>query len=112
MTQHELRDRIGLVPQKGNLFSGTIRSNLKYGAPEATDEELEEVIRIAQAKEFIDQKKNVLIWKFHKVEQTFLVVKNKDLRLLVLLRKIQIFIFLMIVFQHLISKQMLNFVKN
>ena len=56
MTQHELRDRIGLVPQKGNLFSGTIRSNLKYGAPEATDEELEEVIRIAQAKEFIDQK--------------------------------------------------------
>ena len=39
MTQHELRDRIGLVPQKGNLFSGTIRSNLKYGAPEATDEE-------------------------------------------------------------------------
>ena len=43
-------------PQKGNLFSGTIRSNLKYGAPEATDEELEEVIRIAQAKEFIDQK--------------------------------------------------------
>ena len=56
MTQHELRDRIGLVPQKGNLFSGTIRSNLKYGAPEATDEELEEVIRVAQAKEFIDQK--------------------------------------------------------
>ena len=41
---------------KGNLFSGTIRSNLKYGAPEATDEELEEVIRVAQAKEFIDQK--------------------------------------------------------
>ena len=112
MTQHELRDRIGLVPQKGNLFSGTIRSNLKYGAPEATDEELEEVIRVAQAKEFIDQKKNVLIWKFHKVEQTFLVVKNKDLRLLVLLQKIQIFIFLMIVFQHLISKQMLNFVKE
>lgn len=56
MTQHELRNHIGLVPQKGNLFSGTIRSNLKYGAPEATDEELEEVIRIAQAKEFIDQK--------------------------------------------------------
>ena len=60
MTQHELRDRIGLVPQKGNLFSGTIRSNLKYGAPEATDEELEEVIRVAQAKEFIDQKEERL----------------------------------------------------
>ena len=76
MTQHELRDRIGLVPQKGNLFSGTIRSNLKYGAPEATDEELEEVIRIAQAKDLLIKKKNVLIWKFHKVEQTFLVVKK------------------------------------
>lgn len=60
MTQHELRNHIGLVPQKGNLFSGTIRSNLKYGVPEATDEELEEVIRIAQAKEFIDQKEEGL----------------------------------------------------
>lgn len=60
MTQHELRNHIGLVPQKGNLFSGTIRSNLKYGALEATDEELEEVIRIAQAKEFIDQKEEGL----------------------------------------------------
>lgn len=58
ITQHELREHIGLVPQKGNLFSGTIRSNLTYGAPDATDEQLEEVIRIAQAKEFIDQKEN------------------------------------------------------
>lgn len=54
--QHDLRDKIGLVPQKGLLFSGTIRSNLTYGAPDATDEELEEIARIAQAKEFIDQK--------------------------------------------------------
>ena len=58
--QHELRERIGLVPQKGVLFSGTIRSNLKYGAHEATDEELNEVIRIAQAKEFVDNKPNGL----------------------------------------------------
>ena len=56
VNQHDLRDKIGLVPQKGLLFSGTISSNLTYGAPEATDEELEEVIQIAQAKEFIDQK--------------------------------------------------------
>ena len=77
MTQHELRDRIGLVPQKGNLFSGTIRSNLKYGAPEATDEELEEVIQLLKQKNLLIKKKNVLIWKFHKVEQTFLVVKTK-----------------------------------
>lgn len=54
--QHDLRERIGLVPQKGVLFSGTIRSNLQYGAHEATDEELNEVIQIAQAKEFVDDK--------------------------------------------------------
>ncbi len=54
--QHDLREKIGLVPQKGLLFSGTIRSNLTYGASNASDEQLEEVIKIAQAKEFIDQK--------------------------------------------------------
>lgn len=54
--QHDLRELIGLVPQVGVLFSGTIRSNLQYGAHDATDEELNEVIRIAQAKEFVDQK--------------------------------------------------------
>lgn len=54
--QHDLRERIGLVPQKGVLFSGTIRSNLKYGAPDASDEDLNEVIRVAQAKEFVDAK--------------------------------------------------------
>lgn len=56
VNQHDLREKIGLVPQKGLLFSGTIRSNLTYGAPNATDEELEEVIKVAQAKEFIDNK--------------------------------------------------------
>lgn len=60
VNQHDLRDKIGLVPQKGLLFSGTIRSNLTYGAPDASDEELEEVIKIAQAKEFIDQKEKRL----------------------------------------------------
>lgn len=58
--QHDLREKIGLVPQKGLLFSGTIRSNLTYGAPEASDEQLEEVIKIAQAKEFIDHKEERL----------------------------------------------------
>lgn len=58
--QHDLRDKIGLVPQKGLLFSGTIRSNLTYGAPDATDEQLEEVIKVAQAKEFIDHKEERL----------------------------------------------------
>lgn len=54
--QHDLRELIGVVPQKGILFSGTIRSNLQYGAHDATDEELNEVVRISQAKEFVDAK--------------------------------------------------------
>lgn len=56
VNQHDLRELIGVVPQKGVLFSGTIRSNLQYGAKDASDEELDEVIRIAQAKEFVDDK--------------------------------------------------------
>ncbi len=40
VNQHDLRDKIGLVPQKGLLFSGTIRSNLTYGAPDASDEDI------------------------------------------------------------------------
>lgn len=54
--QHDLRELIGVVPQKGVLFSGTIRSNLQYGARDASDEDLNEVIRIAQASEFVDDK--------------------------------------------------------
>lgn len=57
---HDLRDVIGFVPQKGVLFGGTIESNLKYGAPDISDEELAEVIEIAQAKEFIDEKEDGL----------------------------------------------------
>ena len=55
-TQHELRKNIGYVPQKGVLFSGTIKSNLKYGNSKLTDEEMKEVARVAQALEFIESK--------------------------------------------------------
>jgi len=53
LSKSDLRSRIGLVPQKGVLFSGTIASNLKFGRTEATDEELEKAAEIAQAMEFI-----------------------------------------------------------
>jgi ATP-binding cassette subfamily B multidrug efflux pump len=53
VTQHELRDQIGYVPQKGSLFSGTIESNLLYADKNATPEMLEDAIVIAQAKEFV-----------------------------------------------------------
>lgn len=50
-----LWQRIGLVPQKPFLFSGTVASNLRYGKPEATDEELWEALRIAQAADFVTE---------------------------------------------------------
>src|ERR687897_211453 len=48
-----LWSRIGLVPQKAFLFSGTVASNLRYGNPDATDEELWHAIRVAQAEDFV-----------------------------------------------------------
>jgi len=49
----DLRDRIGLVPQKAFLFSGTIADNLRYGNENATDEELWHALDVAQAKDFV-----------------------------------------------------------
>ncbi len=54
VTQHDLRERIGYVPQKGTLFSGTIESNLRYADEDASEAALGAAIDIAQAREFID----------------------------------------------------------
>ena len=54
--QKELRKRIGFVPQKGVLFSGTIESNIKYGKENITEEEMKKAASIAQATEFIEAK--------------------------------------------------------
>ncbi len=51
--QADLRDKIGYVPQKGLLFSGTIESNLRYADQDADDETLEEAVEIAQASDFV-----------------------------------------------------------
>ncbi len=56
VTQKQLRDRIGYVPQKGVLFSGTIASNLEYAKADATQAELVEACEIAQAREFVEAK--------------------------------------------------------
>ena len=56
LSQKSIRDNIGYVPQKGILFSGTIASNIKYGAENASDEQMLEAATIAQATEFIDGK--------------------------------------------------------
>ena len=54
----DLRDRIGYVPQKGVLFSGTIDSNIRYGKDDASAEEVERAARIAQAWDFIQEKED------------------------------------------------------
>lgn len=61
VSQHELREKLGYVPQKGILFSGDIASNIMYGNPEGSEAEMLEAASIAQATEFIEQKKK----KYH-----------------------------------------------
>jgi ATP-binding cassette subfamily B protein len=53
LPQKELRDKIGFVPQKAFLFSGTIAENIRYGKKDATQEEIEHAAQIAQAHDFI-----------------------------------------------------------
>lgn len=62
----ELRNKVGMVPQKAALFKGTIRENILFGREDATDEMIEEAITVAQAKEFIEAKEGGLL---SKVEQ-------------------------------------------
>ena len=54
LTQHELREKLGYVPQKGVLFSGNIASNIMFGNPAGSEQEMTEAAQIAQAVEFID----------------------------------------------------------
>ncbi|NLM12520.1 MAG: ABC transporter ATP-binding protein [Epulopiscium sp.] len=59
---HDLREKIGYVPQKSILFSGTIESNIKYGKnADVSDEDVKKAIEIAQAKEFIDKKEKGIL---------------------------------------------------
>ena len=58
VTQHDLRDHIGYIPQKGVLFSGTIAGNLRYGKGDATEAEMTEAVETAQAMEFISEKEH------------------------------------------------------
>ena len=56
MTQHDLRDRLGYVPQKGVLFSGTIDSNIRYGKTDISMEDVKLAAQIAQSDDFIEAK--------------------------------------------------------
>ncbi|OXS53636.1 ATP-binding cassette subfamily B protein [Bacillus sp. V-88] len=54
-SQEEIRSKLGLVPQKATLFTGTIAENIRFGKEEANDEEVAEAARIAQAEEFVSR---------------------------------------------------------
>jgi ATP-binding cassette, subfamily B, multidrug efflux pump len=56
VSQHDLRDKIGYIPQKGMLFTGTIESNLRYADAEASPETLESAAAVAQVADFIDER--------------------------------------------------------
>ncbi len=56
LSRSQMAELVGLVPQKPYLFSGTVASNLKFGRPDAGDDELWEALRVAQAKDFVDGK--------------------------------------------------------
>jgi ATP-binding cassette subfamily B protein len=56
VTQHDLREKIGYIPQKGVLFSGTIESNLRYADENASEDELQQAVATAQAAEFVNSK--------------------------------------------------------
>jgi len=58
--QHKLRDKIGYVPQKGVLFSGTIEENIRFGKQDASTDEVYHAAQVAQATEFIDQNEDKL----------------------------------------------------
>lgn len=65
-----------VVPQKGVLFSGTIKSNIKYSNENMSDEDMKSAAKIAQATEFIEAKENNMKTQYHKVVQTYQGDKN------------------------------------
>ncbi|MCI8653330.1 MAG: ABC transporter ATP-binding protein [Angelakisella sp.] len=94
MTQRQLRDRIGFVPQKALLFRGTIRENIAYGKAGATDQELWEAAGTAQALDFIRQKPGGLDSPVAQLGQNFSGGQKQRLAIArALVRRPEIYIF-------------------
>lgn len=98
VTQHELRDQLGYVPQKGVLFSGTIASNILYGNPDGSEETMMEAAKVAQAAEFIEEKPKCYDSRISQGGGNVSGGQNNVYRLQGQLRKIQRYLFLTIVF--------------
>ena len=105
MDMKELRRKIGYVPQKGILFSGTIASNLKFGAPDISNEKMEEAAAIAQATEFIETKPEGYETGIAQGGTNVSGGQKQRLSIARAIAKIQISMFLMTAFLHLTIKQ-------
>ena len=95
---HDLRERIGYVPQKAVLFSGTIDSNIRYGKEEATEAEVKKAAQIAQAWEFIEEKEDGVNSSIAQEGPNVSGGQRQHLSIARAVAKKRKFIFLMIVF--------------
>lgn len=94
MKQEELRKHIGYVPQKSMLFTGTIRENMQFGKPDATDDEIWEALRIAQSDEFVRNKEGALDAEVSQGGQNFSGGQKQRLAIArAVVRKPEIYIF-------------------
>ena len=96
----DLMKRIGLVPQRGMLFAGTVKSNIKFGAGSASDEEMRKAARIAQAENFIEKLPQNMTHILRKVGQMFQVDRNSVCQLRVQSARNRRYLCLTMLFRH------------
>ena len=109
---HELREKIGFVPQKGVLFTGTIKDNIKYGNENISDEDVNKALDVAQATEFVSKLKGGVDYDISQGGTNVSGGQKQRLSIARAIAKIQISMFLMIVFLHLTLRRMRNCVEN
>lgn len=105
----KLRDKIGFIPQKALLFTGTIADNLRYGKEDATQEEMERAAEIAQATDFISKKTDGYDELLSEGGANFSGGQKQRLAIARAIIRVRKSIFLMTASRHLIIKRMQNF---
>jgi ATP-binding cassette subfamily B protein len=92
MTQADLRARIGFVPQKAVLFTGTVAANIRYGRADAPDEEVRHAATVAQAIEFVDAMPDTFAAAVSRRHQSP-AVRSSDCRSRAIARKPDVYVF-------------------